>query len=222
MPDKSISRRQFLSVAGLAALAVSGACTTLQAPGTPAVQKKRSLRIAHLTDFHVYAGGGAPEGMANALRHAQSQPDRPDFILNTGDSIMDSLEADKAQTEAQWELFNKIFEEEGKLPVYHAIGNHDVWGWGRQDPQMQSDPLYGKAMALKMLELPERYYSFNRAGWHFIVLDSTHLPNEVSQYPYIGQLDEEQFTWLVQLRNRYSGKWYSKGYAKTDICTVPD
>jgi len=60
--------------------------------------KKRVLRIAHLTDFHVQPEGYAPEGMARALRHAQNQSDRPDMIINTGDSIMDSLAADKNRT----------------------------------------------------------------------------------------------------------------------------
>ena len=194
---KPISRRQFISVAGLAALGIAGACASPQPTETKtAAKQQRSLRIAHMTDFHVYPSGGAPEGMSRALRHAQSQADPPDIILNTGDSIMDSLEADKSQTEAQWDLFKRIMGEEAKLPVYHAIGNHDVWGWGGWDPQMKGDPLYGKAMAMNKLGLAERYYSFDRAGWHFIVLDSTHLPNEVSEYPYIGQLDDDQFAWL--------------------------
>lgn len=194
---KPISRRQFITVAGLAAMGLAGACASPQPIRTnSASQKKRSLRIAHLTDFHVYPAGGAPEGMRRALRHAQSQADPPDILLNTGDSIMDSLEADKFRTEAQWEIFNQIMAEEVKLPIYYAIGNHDVWGWGGRDSQMQSDPLYGKAMALTKLRLAERYYSFDLAGWHFIVLDSTHLPNETSEYPYIGKLDDGQFAWL--------------------------
>jgi len=61
---------------------------------------------------------------------------------------------------------------------------------------MQADPLYGENMAIKILEILSCYYSFERAGWYFIILDSTHLPNPVSQCPYIGQLDDELFEWL--------------------------
>ena len=150
-----------------------------------------------MTDFLVQPEGIAPDGMARALRHAQAQPDPPDLILNTGDSIMDSLEADKARTVAQWETFTDILEAECKLPVVHAIGNHDVWGWGRSDAQIQVDPSYGKSMAVEKLSLPDRHYSFDRAGWHFVVLDSTHPPNEVSAHPYIGKVDDEQFQWLA-------------------------
>ncbi len=52
-------------------------------------------------------------------------------------------------------------------------------------------------MALQALGLDDRYYSFDRAGWHFVVLDSTH-PREIeSAMPYTGRLDEEQLAWLT-------------------------
>jgi Icc protein len=200
----SLSRREFLKVGSLAGLGLtvsacgiaSGELTQVISANPTTGSKNRVLRIAHLTDFHVMPEGIAPQGMAQALRHAQNQPDKPDIIINTGDSVMDSLKADKERTEAQWQVFNNVLQAECKLPIFHAIGNHDVWGWGRQDPSIQSDPLYGKNMALKMLGLSSPYYSFERAGWHFIVLDSNHLPNQASQYPYIGQIDGEQFQWL--------------------------
>ncbi len=58
--------------------------------------------------------------------------------------------------------------------------------------------MYGKGMAVAKLNLPGRYYSFNLAGWHFIVLDSTHLPGDNLFQPYIGMLDDEQCDWLSQ------------------------
>lgn len=170
----------------------------------PMGQKKRVLRIAHLTDFHMQPEGIAPKGMAQAIRHAQEQEDPPDIILNTGDSVMESLEADKTRTEAQWEVYSSILEAEAKVPVFHAVGNHDVWGWAVSDPAVKNDPRYGKEMAVEKLGLSNRYYSFDRAGWHFIVLDSTYLPNDVSAYPYIGKIDEEQFKWLVDDVNALS------------------
>lgn len=194
-----ISRKQFLKVAGLSFLSAASACTVSQSPSTApptGKPKKRALRIAHLTDFHVMPMGDAPNGMRNAIRHAQAQADPPDIFLNTGDCIMDSLETTKEITEKQWETFNKIIKEECELPIVHCIGNHDVWGWGAPTPDKQSDPLYGKGMALKQLDLPERYYSFDRAGWHFIVLDSNFQAEAGSQYPYIGKLDDAQFAWL--------------------------
>jgi len=82
-----------------------------------------------------------------------------------------------------------------RIPVYHAIGNHDVWGWGL--PQADTtDPLHGKGMALQALGLAQCYYAFNSGGWRFIVLDSTHPQEIESEIPHTGRLNEEQYAWL--------------------------
>jgi Icc protein len=197
--NNPISRKQFLTVAGVVALSAASACTspkTTVSRDPVAAPKKRALRIAHLTDFHVMPVENASQGMRDAIRHAQAQADPPDIIINTGDCVMDSLETTKDMAEAQWETFNTIIKEECKIPVYHCIGNHDVWGWGSPTPDKQSDPLYGKGMPVKQLALTERYYSFDLSGWHFIVLDSTYLAETGSQYAYIGKLDDPQYEWF--------------------------
>jgi Icc protein len=195
MTRHSISRRGFLYAAGALSAAAATACQP-----APAVSRERVLRVAHLTDIHIENRSDARVGMAKALAHAQAQADPPDFILNTGDSIMDSLETPKEHSLARWGLFNEILKKECSLPVFHAIGNHDVFGWGLPEAEQDSlrvDPLYGKGMALQALGLSERYYSFDRSGWHFVVLDSTH-PSEIeSDMPYTGKLDKAQAAWLL-------------------------
>ena len=135
--------------------------------------------------------------MRLALRHAQSQADPPGVIINTGDSIMDSFESDRTKAEAQWEAFDSILRTECLLPIVHAIGNHDVWMGDAPDLQMIADPWYGKTMAMEKLGLSSRYYSFELAGWHFIVLDSTYLIEGTGRISYIGKIDDEQFEWLL-------------------------
>lgn len=171
---------------------------TATATATPTPQERGPiLRIAHLTDMHVRPEPIATEGLARALRHAQDLKPAPDLVLNTGDCVMDSLSAGKEDTLAQWQAFRAVFDAECSLPVVHCIGNHDVWGWGLDDPAVQSDPLYGKEMALQQLGLPTRYFSYNQAGWHFIILDSTHPPIiEGTENPYCGKLDDEQYLWF--------------------------
>jgi Icc protein len=195
MTHRSLSRRGFLAAAGAwSATAVAG-CRTI-----PAGDRPRVLRVAHLTDIHIENRTDARVGMAKALAHAQSHGDPPDFILNTGDSIMDSLATPREYSLSRWDLFNAILKEECSLPVVHAIGNHDVFGWGlpeQEQEQLRSDPLWGKAMALQALGLDDRYYSFDQAGWHFVVLDSTHPRQIESEIPYTGRLDEEQAGWLI-------------------------
>lgn len=195
MTQRSLSRRGFLAAAGVWSATALAGCRPV-----PSADRPRVLRVAHLTDIHIEDRADARVGMAKALTHAQSQADPPDFILNTGDSIMDSLATPREYSLARWDLFSAILREECSLPVVHAIGNHDVFGWGlpeSEQEQLQSDPLWGKGMALQALGLNGRYESFDRAGWHFVVLDSTHSREIESEMPYTGRLDEEQAAWLI-------------------------
>ena len=156
--------------------------------------KKKPIRFAHLTDIHVKPGNIPEAGMAKALQHVQQLTTKADFIINGGDAIMDALEADKAKTQTQWDIFKSILQKENSLPIYHTIGNHDVWGWFIKSEKPDNDRLYGKQWVQDILEM-KRYYSFSKNNWHFMVLDSTQL-NPAGGY--IGKLDEGQLEWLQQ------------------------
>lgn len=156
-------------------------------------EKPGKIRFAFLTDIHVKPDAIAEAGMAKAFQHAQSFKPQVDFIINGGDSIMDSLEADKQKTQTQWDLFHSILQKENSLPIYHCIGNHDVWGWFIKNDKPEADNLYGKQWAVETLQLIKRYYSFTKGKWHFIVLDSTQL-NPAGGY--IAYIDPEQLDWL--------------------------
>ena len=156
---------------------------------TPA--KKRVLRIAHLTDIHVQPEGKAPLGFEKCLEHAQSK--KPDLILTGGDLIMDALAASRESTQQQWDVFFRVLKANASVPVKHSIGNHDVWGWGDR-AKYATEPGFGKKWACDLLGLAKPYYSFDQAGWHIVVLDSTH---PVDGNGYTARLDEEQFEWLA-------------------------
>ena len=200
------SRRDLLKrAAGVAAAVLAaGAGAPLGAARTkaaPSAGRLRALRIAHLTDIHVQPELRAAEGMAACLRHAQDHH-RPDLVLNTGDTIMDSM-AEEARVRSLWELSQRIWKSECSVPVEHAIGNHDIWGIHKAKSKTTgAEPLYGKkwVMSLHGWELP--YRSFDRAGWHFIALDTV-SPKEDG---YRGHIDEEQFAWLEQDLARAAGK----------------
>lgn len=194
-----MKRRNFIG--NLSALSISAA--VLPASVTqPAFKKKRVLKIAWLSDTHVKPTEVAETGMRKAFRQANNL--QPDFIINGGDSVMDALAASKAKTQAQWDVWNKVIREENKLPIYHCIGNHDVWGWQLKDETVKTDPLYDKNWVIKEHNMPGRYYSFTKDKWHFIVLDSTQENNG----GYIARLDEPQFTWLEnELKNISSEKF---------------
>ena len=157
--------------------------------------KKRAIRFAHLSDIHVKPGIIPETGMARALAHVQSLKKKPDFILNGGDAIMDALHADKQSTKIQFDLFSDILRKENSLPVYHCIGNHDVWGWFVKENKPDQDNLYGKVWVKENFQMPNRFYRFKKGNWQFIVLDSTQL-NPAGGY--IARLDPEQLEWLQQ------------------------
>ena len=164
-------------------------------------ERRVAVRFAHITDMHIQPDGPGAESFARALRDLQTRYPDLDFVLNTGDCVMETLHAQKAEAESQWETFRNVLDAECRLPVHHAIGNHDVWGWGLPaDAQssLKSDPLFGKGMAVQQLQLPERYYAFDGGGWRFLVLDSTHPAEVAPGEPYTGKLDAEQLEWLTQ------------------------
>ncbi|HEX7847276.1 MAG TPA: metallophosphoesterase [Chitinophagaceae bacterium] len=157
--------------------------------------KKKPIRLAHLSDIHMKPGVIPEAGMAKALQHVQQLNPKADLIINGGDAIFDGLDADKQKTREQWNLFNGILKKENSLPVYHCIGNHDVWGWFIKENKPEQDRLYGKVWVVEELQMKNRYYSFSKENWHFIVLDSTQL-NPAGGY--IGKVDEQQLDWLTK------------------------
>lgn len=185
-----MKRHDFLKTSA----ALAGACL-LPSAGVSESNGKKKLRIAFLTDIHVQPDPIAEAGMAKAYRHAQLLKPAVDFIINGGDCIMDSLAADKQKTKIQWDLYHSILKSENSLPVYHCIGNHDVWGWSIENNKPEADKLYGKQWAVETLALPKRYYSFTKNKWHFIMLDSTQS-NPAGGY--VAYIDTEQMDWLQE------------------------
>jgi len=198
-----MNRRSFFrSAAGLAAgVALAGTPTLASGNDPKARSRRRVLRAAHLTDIHVTPElanrQDPPGGMAAAIRHAQGQADKPDLLLFGGDMVMDSLGTEKPRVLAQWETWDRVFAAEVKTPHRLCLGNHDVFGWALRDPAVELDPQYGKALVLERLNLKSSFYSFDQAGWHFVVLDSMEFDraNQVNG-GYRGRLDERQFAWL--------------------------
>jgi len=202
MTKENPTRRQFLlGTAALTAapLIVSG--QTVQAADTHGV-RERVLRVAHMTDTHIQPERAAGTGVSEALRHIHALEDRPGLILTGGDSIMDSFATDRTRADIQWDLWDDVFRRECDIRVKSCIGNHDIWGWNKEASHTSgTEPGWGKELAIDRLKLPNRYYSFDNAGWHFIALDSvrTHPENPKG---YLSFLDDAQYAWLVSDLNR--------------------
>jgi hypothetical protein len=71
------------------------------------------------------------------------------------------------------------------MPVYHAVGNHDMDFWGRSHETSYStfEAAFGP-----------QHYSFNRGKIHYIVIDNCfYIGRGIF---YIGYVDEATFRWL--------------------------
>lgn len=190
---QGLDRRGFLRVAG----GLAAGLATTRAGEAHARERKRVLRVAHLTDFHVQPERRAPEGMAACLHHLQSLPDRADLILSGGDHVMDSARQDHDRTQVQWDVWKRVLKAENSLPLRSCIGNHDIWGWEREKSRATgNEPDYGKKWAIEALGLENRYYSFDRAGWHFIALDGVQPAGPKGEGSHSAYLDEEQLDWF--------------------------
>lgn len=179
-----MKRRDLIKKLGLAGgtLALSGMTGTAALASAP--KKKRVLKIAHLTDVHIRPEYNAVNRFKNCLEKIKK--DQVDLILNGGDSIYaaDYDHIKKERVLEQWACWKDSVKVVTGIPMHHVLGNHDMWWQGK------GDEMYGKPGVLKMLGMPHNYYSFDRNGWHFIMLDSNHPTSP-------GMLDEIQWNWFV-------------------------
>lgn len=197
------TRRSFIKRAAVGTLAVGLAPALVTANnGKVSKNPKRSLRIAHITDVHIIDKLHAEACFERVVKELNSLKDKPDLIINTGDSVMDENKQTRETVEEHWKVWNKVISRDNKIPMRSAIGNHDVW-YGpdeKLDAEYKKDKRYGKQWAIDMLGLPNRYYSFEKNGWKFIALDS--INGNVGY-----SLDEEQFSWLEkELDNAFEGQ----------------
>lgn len=187
------NRRRWLQMMGIAGAAMLAPRWAQAANSAVGGQITRSVRLAQISDIHLQPELGAAKGFAQCLHHIQAQADAPKLILNTGDSIMDAIAAKEPRTKLQWDLWQKLVRDECSLPMEMALGNHDYWGLDRERSGTTGEEArWGKRWALDVLGLKNSYRSFDRFGWHFIVLDSI----EPYQNSYRGRLGDEQLAWL--------------------------
>jgi Icc protein len=187
---KEMKRRSLLKAIGLSAGAVlTGSLPAIASSvieSTKSKDKKVVLTVAHITDVHIASGSQAPERFKECLKQIISKH-KPDFFLNGGDSIMDASYDNvvRDQVLQQWGIWDDCIKTIEKHEVHSCLGNHDMW-W---KAPAKTDEMYGKDYVVKRLKISNRYYSFSKKNWHFIILDSNN--SNVS-------LDAEQYNWLEE------------------------
>jgi len=99
----------------------------------------------------------------------------PDFVVTVGDQIEGYIE-DMELASAQWDTILAMIAGL-EAPVYLTPGNHDIWSDASRD-------LYIERTG------QEPYYSFDRDGVHFVVLDNSMIESW-------SDLRDAQREWLV-------------------------
>lgn len=182
-----MKRRELLKQMGLSAgvVAMGGAGSVLHAEEKSA-KRKRVLRIAHITDIHIRPEENAPARFIQCLEEIKKH--KIDFFLNGGDTIFaaDYSDIKRERVNELWDIWKQTSQTIAGFETHSCLGNHDMW-WAAPNKE---DAMYGKEYVVKQLGIPKRYYSFDKKGWHFIILDSNN--NNA------GSLDDEQRTWLEQ------------------------
>lgn len=158
-----------------------------------------SCDFVFFTDTHIQPELDAAHGCAMAFQKIAAT--KPEFAICGGDLVFDVLGVNRPRADMLYNLYKQT-ESQLNVPLYHAIGNHDVFGILSRTGLVTGDPLYGKKMFEDRVGA-RTYSSFDRKGYHFIILDSI-FPTEDHQWE--GRVDDAQLQWLTgDLKNVATG-----------------
>lgn len=146
-----------------------------------------SFSFVFMTDIHLQPERGAVEAFNKAIDTANTMD--ADFVMTGGDLVYDVLRGNFNRSDSLFQLY-KTNVQKFNMPVYHCIGNHELFGIYAESDVDESHPDYKYGMFER--HLGDTYYSFDHKGWHFIVLNSI----DEKDQRYIGIIDQAQINWL--------------------------
>ena len=158
--------------------AMAGAAITLSTPSAriqaqQEVQSRRKISLGLVADVHQDVIPDGPERLNTFI--AAMNERKVDAIMQMGDFAVPHRHNQPFID--LWNSFNG--------PRYHVLGNHDT------------DSGFTKAQAMTWWDMPQRHYSFDLGGWHFVVLDG----NDANPKPWRGYnryIAEDQRAWLAK------------------------
>ncbi|UBM59055.1 metallophosphoesterase [Marinilongibacter aquaticus] len=164
-----MNRKEFLKLSTL------GTASLAFSPKAFPIKKKQNIRFGIITDLHhdiMHDGEKRLQAFIGEMKQSQ-----PDFIIQMGDFCVP-----KPENQALLNVWNSF-----KGDKFHVIGNHDTDGGYKREDVVQ----FWKAQ--------DKYYSFDREGFHFIVLDGNEH-NESPNRPkgYARFVSKTQIEWLEQ------------------------
>ncbi|WP_299468305.1 metallophosphoesterase [uncultured Gimesia sp.] len=161
-PTESLGRRAFLKNGALFLAGLSAPSVKLLSVRADESRKRGAVRIGLVTDLHYAdkppAGSRHYRETITKLKEVidRFQSDEPEFVVFHGDLIDsgDSLDQEKLHLQTIVKAISAI-----PFPKHYVLGNHCV------------DQLK-KVEFLQGVGQKDSYYSFDKNGFHFVVLDS--------------------------------------------------
>lgn len=136
-------------------------------------EKRNSIKFGVITDLHHDIMHDSLERLGtfiDAMNH-----EKPDFIIQVGDFCIP-----KNENKPLLEVWNKF---DG--PKFHVLGNHDTDGGFKRE------------QTVAFWNAQDKYYSFDKGSYHFVVLDGNEH-NESKSRPagYARYISAAQLNWL--------------------------
>jgi predicted phosphodiesterase len=180
-----MKRRNFLknaAIAGVLAAGIERVAASVPVDKNPATHNDQDiiLKIGICADLHhdlINDGVQRLQAFINEMKQL-----KPDFIIQMGDFCVPKP-GNKIIIDT-WEQF--------KGPKYHVIGNHD------RDGGFTFDDI------LKFWGAKEAYYSFDKNGYHFVVLNGNERPPDDTSKGYPRSVIKEQRLWMEKDINETS------------------
>lgn len=151
-----------------------------------------SFRFVHFTDIHIQPELRAGEGTAAAVRAVLALRPRPAFIITGGDHVMDLLSVTHERADVQFAMLTEALKPL-EMPIYHTVGNHDIFGWHTRQGAEADGPDYGKKMFEERIAKGPSYTSFDHQGRRFIILDTIQRSDDGGWH---GEVDDVQLQWF--------------------------
>jgi len=196
----SLSRRDFLIASGSAI----GAAAAARAGGAVSrTSSPRALTFGIFADPHYaerprWGGRYYSDSDEKLLRFVEAMAEaKPSFIIGLGDLID---QPDSAEAELRYLRKVAAICARFKGPRHFVIGNHDV-------------VTQSKEQFIERTGMPRAYYSFDRAGFHFVVLDANFKKGFI---PY----DHGRFAWNDAWIPPAEQKWLAADLAAASGPTV--
>ncbi|MEJ2901371.1 metallophosphoesterase [Pedobacter panaciterrae] len=162
-----MDRKEFLKTTGLA----GGTLLFARYPELSPADKK--IRIGMITDLHHDIMHDGIERLSAFIKEMNAES--PDFIIQGGDFCVP-----KEANAPLLDVWNQF-----KGDKFHVIGNHD------------NDGGYTRDQVVEFWKARSKYYSFDKNGFHFVVLDGNEH-NESPDRPkgYARYISQTQLEWL--------------------------